>query len=243
MTSKPAGPRNGHSPGSNTVTALSGRVTKLESSMEVLSSRVGDLSQDIAASDRKQDHFHQEWRDQKEAERRQREQERRDQENFQRSRATTPRDIVVMLAAAVTTATAFAAMGSYVMDTKISGAIQPVVSRQEASAQSTIDISGQMERMAVRLSDNISKTEAVAARAETNYRLVLDHAVRVRELEIEDARHQEQIKAEAVLRETVDGWIVQELRRYKEFDIPRSTTKPILESPRRRAPSLSSPLN
>ena len=73
MTKVATPSRSGSSNG-NTVTALSGRVTKLENSMEVLTVRVGDLSQDIAASDRKQDAFHQEWRDHKEAERRQREQ-------------------------------------------------------------------------------------------------------------------------------------------------------------------------
>jgi hypothetical protein len=214
MTKVAAPSRSGSSNG-NTVTALSGRVTKLENSMELLTVRVGDLSQDIAASDRKQDAFHQEWRDQKEAERRQRDQERRDQENFQRSRATTPRDVVVMMAAVVTTLTAFVAVASYTLDSKIITSIQPIASRQEALAQSTLDIRDQLDKLSVRIGEIVSKADLASSRAEANFKLVQDHELRMRIIENEIARQDERLKA---------------------FISTLSTS-----SPRRRAPNLSSP--
>lgn len=213
--------------GTMTLSGITTRVSRLETSMEVLGNQVKSLSEDISLSDKKQDNFFNEWRTQKE-------QERKEKEQMFQARQTTPRDLIMMLAASVTMCAALAGFGNYIMQTNIARATEPIVSslsnvpsainaavtplteRQNAASQSSLNQRDAIDRLSTSMSD-------VRGTLSELQRVSQDNSRAIGELErgrIESVQHRaqiaEQIKGEAQSRKDADDSIKGELNFFRE---------------------------
>lgn len=208
------------------VVAISNRVSKLETSVEVLGNRLSVMAEDIINSDRKQDAFFNEWRQQKEN-------ERREHDQAIRQKQTTPRDLIMMLAACVTMCAALAGFGNYIMQTNIARATEPIVStinnvpaaisaavtplteRQNASSQASLQQREAIERLGgdiASIKGSLSELQRIAFdNKETIGGLVKKSVVNENGI----VRVEEKNKAEQEIRELADTALRDELRFFK----------------------------
>ena len=218
-------PRPNHGNGES-VSGLSNRVSKLETNVEVLGNRMTSLAEDIAISDRKQDNFFDEWRRQKES-------ERIEKEKMIQARQTTPRDMIMMLAACVTMCAAIAGFGNYIIQTNlnsatgpltqnllnipaaIEAAVSPLTERQNASSQASLQQRESIERLAT----TISLIQGTLSELKTSN---LDMSQSIEDLDRRSlesgndrARLGERLKAESELRIQADTNLREELRSFK----------------------------
>lgn len=219
-------PRPNHGNGES-VSVLSNRVSKLETNVEVLGNRMTSLAEDIAISDRKQDNFFDEWRRQKES-------ERIEKEKMIQARQTTPRDMIMMLAACVTMCAALAGFGNYIMQTNIARATEPIVSnlanvpatinaavtplteRQNAASQSSLNQRDAIDRLSTMMQD-VRGTLSELQRVSTDNRRAIGN---LEEGRLEGLQHRaqiaEQIRGETQLRIDADTALRDELRFFKQ---------------------------
>jgi hypothetical protein len=208
------------------VVAISNRVSKLETSVEVLGNRLSVMAEDIINSDRKQDAFFNEWRQQKET-------ERREHDQAIRQRQTTPRDLIMMLAACVTMCAALAGFGNYVMQTNIARATEPITStinnipaaisaavtplteRQNASSQVSLQQREAIERIGGEVS-TIKGTLSELQRIAFDNKDILKDLIK-KSVVNENATTQleEKSRAEEEIRKLADEALRDELRNFK----------------------------
>lgn len=204
-----------HRPEPISISSVSNRVSKLETNVEVLSNRLTVLADDIAASDKKQDAFFSEWRSTKE-------QERKDHDALARARQTTPRDLIMMLAACVTMCAALAAFGNYIIQTSIAratspleatlsnvpaaiaAAVDPLTERQNAASQASLQQRDSIERITSALTDVRGRLTEVQRVATDNRSISLKTSDRAVQNEIDIGKLSERITSEQELRELAD---------------------------------------
>jgi len=203
------------------LTAVEHELGQVKLGLTLLENRMTETSKDVSD-------FRQEWRDQKELERKQ-------EEEHAKNRQIGP---VQALQIAATLVALFAAsMGGFFFLVKsyIDGTLTPVVTqlteRQNASAQSSVARNEIMDAMR---SDQVKQSALLAEinRIALDNRIVTErHADQIRDLEIDNARRDErqkanaeirdlQDKAERELREMTDTSLRDELRSFKARTSP-----------------------
>lgn len=195
--------------------SINDRVQQLEISHGVLVKEVRDVNT-------KQDTFYAEWKSQQERNTRQKEEDRRTAEAAMRSNKITVPQVFAMGAALVTMLVAIGALNLYMIDNRISTAVNPLTERQNATTESNLNRTSQINDLVKTVSGLRGEFVEVARQVEANSKSVEainPYRGRVITLEAE-------IKAEAEIRRLQDeanakfqdaqaASIQQELRSFK----------------------------
>lgn len=172
------------------LTSMSARVSKLETSVEVLGNRMTVLSADISDVGRQQENFYQEWRDQK----------KHEDQKVQSRQITVPAAFGIVFGL-ISSMAILAGVGSFIIDSKIATSTLPLTSRQDSLADSvragreeTLKIQNDLSRASSTSAGDRSvlmrhdvNIDAMQTRLRTNNEQVIRNEERLKALERETA--------------------------------------------------------
>lgn len=166
------------------LTSVNNRVSKLETSVEVLGNRMTVMADDITHVGNQQANFHQEWRDQK----------KREDEKVESRQITIPAAFGIAFGM-ITSMAVLAGVGNFIIDSKIVTATLPLSSRQDNLVESIRDLRDGLERsqQAIGNTNIVSSADrAITARHE----VVIDNMLtRLRNSNDQIVRNEERLKS------------------------------------------------
>lgn len=166
------------------LSSVNNRVSKLETSVEVLGNRMTVMAEDITAVGQQQSNFHQEWRDQK----------KREDEKVQSRQITIPAAFGIAFGM-ITSMAVLAGVGNFIIDSKIVTATLPLAGRQDNLVESLRALRDGLERS----QQAISNTNTLSSADRTvigRHEVVLDNVLtRLRMANDQIIRNEERLKA------------------------------------------------
>lgn len=185
------------------VGSLKGEVGSLKAEFKILGGTVKGLSDDIAASDRKQETLHneairrqeqfqKEWRDQKDA-------ERREKDQLRRSRQLGPLQVLQIAATGVAIMAASFGGFFFLVKAYVDGSLTPQITqlteRQNASTAGAVARNEMIDDMRATQGQQAATLAETARIAVDNRDSLQKLRDRLREVQIEQARQDERLKA------------------------------------------------
>lgn len=165
------------------LSSVSSRVSKLETSVEVLGNRMTVLSDDITVVGRQQENFHQEWRDQK----------KREDEKVQSRQITVPAAFG-MAFGLLSSVAIMAGVGNWVIDSKVNAATGPLVLRQDSLVDSLRNLRDEVTVTRSALANTNSLSAADRAVLQRHDQTIDSVLVRLRGTNDQVIRNEERLK-------------------------------------------------